>query len=180
MKIDRLQVNHLTRPLGFDLSSTSLSYHFSGSEGTRQAATRIVVATNQELQNPVEDTGWQADISPLGYRLQTRLAPRTRYYWQVSVKNDLDQTFTSGIDWFETGKMTESWSGQWITCQSTTDRHPIFTKNLIANRQLPKHACTSVDLVFMFPALTTTGSITNTLPPAPMITRPGSSTRPMT
>lgn len=138
MKIDRLQVNHLTRPLGFDLSSTSLSYHFSGSEGTRQAATRIVVATNQELQNPVEDTGWQADISPLGYRLQTRLAPRTRYYWQVSVKNDLDQTFTSGIDWFETGKMTESWSGQWITCQSTTDRHPIFTKKFNCQQTVTK------------------------------------------
>ncbi len=129
MQIVNCQINHLSQPLGYQLPDPVLSYQFTGEpDGSFQKDARIVVADNNSLTNPLVDTGWQTDISPLGYQLKLDLTPRTRYYWQVQAHTDNDTLVQSAVNWFETGKEDEPWSGQWITCDSKTPRHPILSK----------------------------------------------------
>jgi len=56
--------------------------------------------------------------------------PYTRYYWKVIVTTDAEEVIESDTQFFETAKMDEPWTGRWITCDSSQERHPIFSKRI--------------------------------------------------
>lgn len=125
MRIERLRVNHIVNPLGFDLGDPRFSWEVIDAKGTRAETSRIVVNSGTRQ---VADTGWSqldsaaASIGGLAKLLQ----PRTRYEWTVSVKTDAGEVATSEPAWFETGKMTEPWEAEWICCKDSNPCHPIF------------------------------------------------------
>lgn len=129
MKITNCQTNHMTNPLGYQLGEPVFSYQVSESQGKKQKQARIRVALDEDMVNLVHDSGWSTNISSLAYACSLTLKARTRYYWQVSVQSDAQEEATSDINWFETGKCDEDWSGKWITT-GDTDTHPIFVKQL--------------------------------------------------
>ena len=53
MKISKLMVNRLTSPLGFDLTSPSLSYVVSGTEAKTQKSARILVSAAEDFSEVV-------------------------------------------------------------------------------------------------------------------------------
>lgn len=137
MKIVNCQINHLNSPLGFSLTDPVLTYHFSNNfKGKFQKEAKIIIATNSKLEKPVFDSGWQRDIQPTGYLLKIKLLPYIRYYWQVWARTDNNQEIKSDINWFETAKENENWSAKWLTCDSTVDRHPIFSKDFVLNKKV--------------------------------------------
>lgn len=116
MKVVHLHTNHHCNPLGFALDPLTLSFQVEGARSTRQQAARIEIALDEAFSQPVFDSGKAAAISSLAYRPQMTLQPRTRYFWRVTVWGDLaDEMATSDVAWFETGKLDERWSAQWIT-----------------------------------------------------------------
>ena len=74
-----------------------------------------------QLTEILYDSGF-ADLDSLGTKAHLETAPRTRYYWAVTVRTDADEEATSAVNWFETAKQNEPWQGQWLTCDSANSR----------------------------------------------------------
>ena len=66
------------------------------------------------------------------------LKPRTEYQWKVSVQSDTGVTADSGMHTFETGKRDEPWNAEWITCENTDVRHPVFCRSFSASKPVKK------------------------------------------
>ncbi|MCH4207188.1 MAG: glycoside hydrolase family 78 protein [Solobacterium sp.] len=130
MKITRCRTDHIENPLGYTLNRPVLSWCTEDSEGTGAISTRIAVSKESDCSSPLLDTGERNDISPLGFPLDLKLEPYTRYYWQVSVTDDAGAKIDSEIQWFETALLEEPWQASWISCSSEEIRHPIFEKRL--------------------------------------------------
>ncbi|MGI5990045.1 MAG: family 78 glycoside hydrolase catalytic domain [Lachnospiraceae bacterium] len=119
------QVNHIGNPVGYQLGEEPV-FHWvaEGLPGKCVKESRIVV---REGGTCIADTGWK-ELDSLGTALPLLLKPRKRYEWTVSVRSDAGAEETSGVNFFETGKMDESWAGKWIGCDDKEPRLPVFEK----------------------------------------------------
>ena len=127
MVIRKCQVNHLEDPLGFSLEKPVFHWVTENSSGTRETESRIIIKCKDET---VWDTGFVQQDS-LAVEIPLVLKPRTRYTWTVTVRTDAGEEAVSEEHWFETGKMDEVWTGQWIHSDSQKKdqaRHPIFAR----------------------------------------------------
>ena len=114
MKITNCKLNHLTRPLGWDVAHPTISYVVKGAKGRFQSAARVWVSLSGDFADCVYDSGERQDIVSTGFELPIELKPMTRYYWKVWVRDDAGDAAESAVEWFETGK-DDRWSAQWIT-----------------------------------------------------------------
>ena len=112
MRVYGMQVNHIARPLGFDLTPLRFSYKVACEGGKRQQSARMRVYGPDE--SVVYDSGTRQDIDSLCFAPDIPLSPRTRYTWDVTVTADTGETALSPRAWFETAKQQEPWLGQWI------------------------------------------------------------------
>ncbi len=127
MKIERLKINHLTTPLGFRLDDPQLSWVVTESTGTKPVWARVEAAADASFANLLYDSGKRDDLNPLACPLPLTFAPRTRYFWRVTVCAD-DGDCGSASSWFETGKMDEPFAGQWIAAPFEKTVHPILRR----------------------------------------------------
>ena len=130
MYIENCQTNHIKSPLGFALGKPVLTWTVAAARGKRQTAARIRIARDIDMQDLLHDTGFSPAIDSLAYEADLQLQPRTRYFWTVEVQSDTGETACSLVNWFETGKMDEPWQATWLTCDSTIQRHPVFSRQL--------------------------------------------------
>ncbi|MCD7815063.1 MAG: family 78 glycoside hydrolase catalytic domain, partial [Lachnospiraceae bacterium] len=126
MKIEKLRVNHLENPLGFAVCPLSFSWIVTDADGSSQRWARIRVAESCSYHAPMAeesfweqagilfDSGEDADADSMDYPVSLDLKPRTGYLWEVTVMADNGES-ASATGRFETGKMDEPWSGQWIS-----------------------------------------------------------------
>lgn len=128
MKILNCKVNHVVNPMGYLLEVPRFSWQVEDAKGKVQTEARIVVTRDEEGTQILADTGMREELNMLGEPVEVRLQPRTRYYWQVIVRTDAGEEAASDVNWFETGKLEEPWSGKWLTCDSSINRHPVFYK----------------------------------------------------
>lgn len=131
MKITKCRVNHLSNPLGYQMETTVFSYVVEEAKGKKQKAARIIVTADETGKVKLADTGMKAEVNSLGEIIMLELRPRTRYYWTVTVQSEAGEEACSEVNWFETGKIAEPWSGRWITCNSDEERHPVFYKRFV-------------------------------------------------
>ena len=136
MNITSCQLNHMENPVGHRLLRTVFSWKVTQAEGKRQQSARIRVAADESMTQLLLDTGWDEALDSLGTELPVELAPRTRYYWTVAVRSDAGEEAESAPQFFETGKMEEPWSAQWISCDSSEKRHPYFEKAVTPKKPL--------------------------------------------
>lgn len=135
MKITQLRTNHIKNPIGFQIGQPVFSWQIEETQGKFQKAARIQVASDAEMSNVLSDTGWSEKLDSLASPVKLDLMPRTRYYWSVAVETDTGDVAESEIQFFETGKIEEPWTGRWITCQRT-GRHPIFHRDISVKKEL--------------------------------------------
>ena len=93
------------------------------------------MAEDASFEKTVCDTG-EADLDSRAARLSLKMKPCSRYYWKVTVATDADEIITSETQFFETAKMEEPWKGKWITCDSAEPRHPVFSREIIPEKQV--------------------------------------------
>lgn len=136
MRLYDLKVNHLSLPLGYRMERTVFSWKIDDVIGRREQSARIRVASDEALTDILADTGDCEDADSLGTSVPLLLAPRTRYYWTVTVRTDADEVKESEVQWFETGKREESWEAQWITCDNSERRHPIFERQIAPEKDV--------------------------------------------
>ncbi len=118
MSIYSCKVNHLENPLGFDLGKPVFTW--KGGNG------RLQVAKDPALSDIVYDSA-NAVLDPLCTQPELALEPRTRYFWQVA---------DGPVNWFETAKLDEPWTAQWISCDRSESRHPIFSKRITVRSEV--------------------------------------------
>lgn len=104
MQIYDMKVNHLSNPLGFRLECTVFSWKVKEAKGKRQEAARIQIALDEQMENLLLDTGFEQDADSLGWKLDLKLKPCTRYYWTVTIRSDVKEEQISEVQWFETGR----------------------------------------------------------------------------
>lgn len=124
MRITGCRVNHLENPLGYLLESLSFSWVVEDALGKKQACARLVIS---ERETVCYDSGYD-DLNSLATRVELTLKPYTRYTWTITVRSDAGEEAASDVNWFETGKMDETWQANWIGCDDSEPRHPVFFK----------------------------------------------------
>lgn len=128
MYISRLRVNHKKNPLGFNLAKIHLSWEVKAVCGKWAVETRIIVSESSNMEKLVYDSGVRENYHENQMLVSFDLKPRTRYYWQVEVKDDKGDCAKSNPAWFETGKLQESWTAKWIGTEENEKRMPLLYK----------------------------------------------------
>lgn len=137
MKITHCKVNHLISPLGYTLNKPSFSYLVENAVGKEQSQARLILAKDKQLKEIIYDSGF-TNLNPLSTIIDISLEPCHRYFWTVTVRTDANEEATSDVNWFETSKESQKWIGQWLSCDSTVGRHPIFSKQITLNKLVRK------------------------------------------
>ena len=134
MKITQLKLNHLTNPLGYDLSNPTISYVVEDSRGKYQEKARVIVSMDETFSETVYDSGEREDIVSTAFVLPICLKPGTRYFWKVTVTDDAGDYAESEVQWFETALSVGSpgdsgiWQAKWITPSASKNiQSVIFT-----------------------------------------------------
>lgn len=138
MRVYDAKVNHMTNPMGFFMDGVSFSWKVDEARGKAQKVARVRVAADEKMQEILFDSGMDEQADSLAYPVELALEPRTRYFWQVTVLSDAEEEADSEVQWFETSKMSEEWTGKWLTCDSTEKRHPIFSKEIAPAKEVAK------------------------------------------
>lgn len=136
MKIEKLRVNHIEKPLGYDTEKLVFSWIVTQADGICQRSAQVRIALNEDMEALVFDSGEQEKISSLGYEAPFTPEACTRYYWDVSVTDEKGNRGTSDVSWFETAKGTENICGQWIGSPFHQSVHPAFHKTFHVDKMV--------------------------------------------
>lgn len=128
MKVVNTQVNHVSRPMGYYMPYVTFQWKVEADKGTRQTEAAIKIAMDEAMIQVVYDTGFSAENSALGTRVDFVPEAKTRYYYTISAKTDAGEEAVSEADWFETGIAEDTWEAQWITCDMDEERIPLFIR----------------------------------------------------
>lgn len=136
MKILRLKTNRIVNPMGFELKEPKLSWTVEEADGKEQKWARIVVSTDKNFNTTVYDSGEDETADSRAFPLKFDLLVRTRYYWMVTVCDELGNIATSDKAWFETGKMQEPFFGKMISPDLPYDVCPYIRKSFVVNEDI--------------------------------------------
>ncbi|HBA96726.1 MAG TPA: alfa-L-rhamnosidase RamA, partial [Lachnospiraceae bacterium] len=130
MKLTELKVNHISAPLGFKITPLSFSWKVEDAgKAKKQKWARLCIFCGE---NTVFDSGEDAGADSLDYQVDLKLLPRTHYSFSVEVMADNGETATASGS-FETGKMDEKWTAQWITPDMDAGTPAVLKKTFIAD-----------------------------------------------
>lgn len=137
MRIIDLKVNHLTNPLGFQLSNKqTFTYKVLDTAATKLVATQIQVATSESFDEIIFDSGKDESVDILAFTAMLNLLPRTRYFWRVTIWSNNGEVSVSDTAWFETAKLNEVWTAKWITPELTPNIHPVLSKEITISKKV--------------------------------------------
>lgn len=126
MKLTRLKINGIPTPLGYNCEHLNLSWNVEEALGQTVKETTILVSSDTSFTRPVFKVSG-ADLSCTGTALRFRPEPRTRYYIRLHITDNAGDSATE-TTWFETGKMKEKWSADWISTRKEDTFHPVMQK----------------------------------------------------
>ena len=132
LKIKDVLVNHCTEPLGYDLDN-HLRIEFSAE--TNQKAGDVQKRLTINANKPVYDSQWQ-QYNNNYFDLELELKPRTRYEITIFLKDN--NTQTSKNSFFETGKMYEPFTAEWIGNQNKDIQNTLLKKAFVLNKKVVK------------------------------------------
>ncbi|HIW80936.1 MAG TPA: glycoside hydrolase family 78 protein [Candidatus Acetatifactor stercoripullorum] len=129
MKIMNLFCNHMECPLGIaEGEAPRLSWTTEAPPESRLRC-RVMVSLSPDFSDPLFDTGKDGKPDSICLPLPIKLLPRTRYYWRVSAADQKGNT-ADACSWFETAKLAEPWSADWISPYFDPSWHPVLFKDI--------------------------------------------------
>ena len=134
-KIYAAKTNHITNPVGFYMEQIVFSWKVKACKGKKQKNARILISKEKDFSEILFDTK-EAELDSCGTKVIFQTAPYTRYYWKVIVTTDQGEVVESDVQFFETAKQDEPWTGKWITCSWKEGRHPIFSKLVSTEKEV--------------------------------------------
>lgn len=124
--ISNVKVNGVVNPIGYNLDEIMLTWIIEEVSGKSLKSSLVIVSENKELTNGklFESNDIEAN---LGFKLDMKLKPRTRYFYKIIIRTDIDELIESEINYFESDKMDEDWQAKFVTVKSDK-RVPCFSK----------------------------------------------------
>ena len=129
MRITRTKINGVVNPLGYSLEKIIATWNVEDTTAAVMTEGVLEVAADENFENILYKKV-SLDLDQTGEVISIEPAPCTRYFWRVTVTGDNGDTAASDIQWFETGKMDEPWTGKWIAAPEGEEYHPVFSKEL--------------------------------------------------
>jgi alpha-L-rhamnosidase len=127
-----LTVEHQTNPLSVDNPNPRFSWKIKSLvKNTQQANYEIKLTSGSPRGKSLWNTNKTGDQSVLVSYNGPKLSSKTKYYWQVRVKdNHGNLSFWSPAQYFQTGLKPEDWSAKWISVDGpdTALASPLFRK----------------------------------------------------
>ncbi len=140
MQITNIRVQHLDRPLGWDITKPTVSWTVENARGVKQDRAKVEIWQGSDLV--WSETG---ALSSLGTVAEMELSPRKRYDVRVTVWDETGDV-AMGESWFETGKRDEKWEAEWIKAPYEKSVHPILTKKFSLSGKVEKARVYAVGL----------------------------------
>ncbi len=122
-QIRDLEVEYIPHPIGIDNPHPRFSWKLESSQnGVAQQSYEIRVATSVRNLNSVKDLVWESgeikseESNQINY-VGKALKSKTRYYWQVRIKDNYGKKSPWSVpNYWQTGMLSPSdWSAKWIT-----------------------------------------------------------------
>lgn len=131
MRLVRIEVNHMNRPIGFNLNSHLHIVGFLDKPVTDKLQRKLIVKTNDK---EIITFDWEKTDN-LIFDFPIKLAARTRYEVVMMIKND--QESSCATTYFETGQIGETLQGKWIGTEHK-DLHSIILYKKFTTKDVKK------------------------------------------
>lgn len=141
MQITNIRVQHMEKPLGWDIAKPVVTWLVEGAKGKRQENAKVEISAKGE----VLFTAQGAQLLNTGVVANTALAPRTRYDVRVTVWDETGD-MAEGESWFETGKRDEEWQAEWIKAPFEQGVHPVLHTTVQLDGRISKARIYAVGL----------------------------------
>ncbi|GGI29111.1 family 78 glycoside hydrolase catalytic domain [Pedobacter mendelii] len=141
LSVNNLTVEHQINPLSVDNSHLRFSWKINSDlQNTMQTSYEIRISNNPLItdRNSVK-IAKKNDHSVLTAYEGPALLSKTKYYWQVKVKDNHGNTSPwSAIQYFQTGLGVADWTAKWICTpnQDTSLISPLFRKEFNLNKKI--------------------------------------------
>lgn len=129
MEIHNLKVNGIKEPLGYQFDYLSFSWELSAIETEEELIFTVEVSKDLDFKTVL----WTESTSNSFNVLSTSgdfLEAQTRYYWRISTQN------AKATSWFETAKMDQDWSADWISYEEDSVECVTFSKNIYLQKSV--------------------------------------------
>lgn len=130
MNITNIQINHMDKPMGFDLSGLRVSFETLDTNKTNLKK-QLIISSNGQIVY---------DSTPISYNnnyFEVPLALKARTHYEVRVSISGNEEAESKT-FFETGKMNEKWSAMWIANENKDLQNTLFKKEFSVDRNIKK------------------------------------------
>ncbi len=135
MRITRTKLNGVVNPIGYDFRNIIASWNVEDTKALTLKNGVLEVANDNAFTDIIFKKESE-DLDQTGEVIDIKLAPRTRYFWRVTITGNNGESATSNVQFFETGKMDEPWTGKWIAAAEGETFHPVFSKELKLKEQV--------------------------------------------
>lgn len=133
MKVVDVRINGMVNPVGFAYPKVKCSWKVTEAVSKRQTNVKICIYEDENCSKVLYVKEGR-DLQSIGEVLEVSLAPRTRYYVRVEVTGENAESARSEVAYFETGKMQESWTADFIGMQNEDTFHPVFFKKFVSEK----------------------------------------------
>ena len=133
MRVVDTRINGIKNPMGFSFPYVKCSWKVIDAVSKFQNNVRIRVAEDPDFQRIVAEKEGRM-LSGIGECVEIALKPRTRYYYTVKVTGEGGEYAESEKAWFETGKMDEAWTADFIGMSVEDTFHPVFFHNFTVEK----------------------------------------------
>lgn len=127
MEITNILINHLTEPLGFELKDLRIEFTLTANHFTACQKKLVITTADTEVYNSGYLTYDNNYFTP-----SLNLKSRTRYDVTVFVKTNQEEI--KHQTYFETGKMTETYTGKWLGNRDKDLQNTVFKKEFTLNK----------------------------------------------
>ena len=91
MNIVSMKCNRIINPLGYHMDKPVLSWITQGDDAKTLLGCQVLIASEDNFENILYDTGKREDIDGIGYILDMTLNSTSRYYWRVHVWTEIGE-----------------------------------------------------------------------------------------
>lgn len=125
MKVNNLKMNGISNPVGFAYPKVRCSWNVEETASKKQSMVIIEISMNSDFSNIIYEKRGE-NLSSIGENLEIELTPRTKYFYRITVEGDRGDIGVSEVNFFETGKMDEMWTADWVGPNILDVFHPII------------------------------------------------------
>lgn len=135
MKVYHLRVNGIENPVGYKFNHLTFSWKANDDKSIYCKEFMIEISSDDKFNRIIKTVKNRNGKNTNNYSIELELQSRTRYFWRITIVNNLDEYVTSDVAYFETGKLDEDFVGKWISAK-LKEEMPILFRNFTIKKKI--------------------------------------------